>query len=103
MTVASAATSRLAQHTIFGARVWEKLGDLPRALAMSSRYAVWATESVPYLGLQLREQGRLAARAGDNKRAARAYKHYLAMRGDSEPALKPQVDSVRRELAQLGK
>jgi eukaryotic-like serine/threonine-protein kinase len=99
--VASAPTSRLAQHTIFGARVWEKLGDLPRALTMASRYAVWATESVPYLGLQLREQGRLAARAGDKRRATRAYRHYLAMRAEAEPAIKPQVDSVRRELAQL--
>jgi eukaryotic-like serine/threonine-protein kinase len=99
--VASAPTSRLAQQTIFGARVWEKLGDLPRAVAMSSRYAVWASENVPYLGLQLREQGRLAARAGDKKRAARAYQHYLAMRADPEAWVKPQVDSVKRELNQL--
>ena len=100
--VASAAPSRLAQQTISGARVWEKLGDLPRALSTVGRYAVWSSENVPYLGLQLREQGRIAALAGDEKRAARAYRHYLAMRADAEPSVKPQIDSVRRELAKLG-
>ena len=69
---------------------------------MVGRYAVWSSENVPYLGLQLREQGRIAALAGDEKRAARAYRHYLAMRADAEPSVKPQIDSVRRELAKLG-
>ena len=99
---ASMPTSRYAQHTIFGARVWEKLGDVPRALAMAGRYAVWATETVPYLALQLREQGRIASLAGDKKRATRTYQHYLGMRADPEPAVRAQVDSVRRELAKLG-
>lgn len=97
--VGSASTSRLAQQTIFGARVWQKLGDLPRALAMSGRYAIWSSESVPYLALQLREQGRIAALAGDENRAARAYQHYLSMRANAEPSVAPQIDSVRRELA----
>ena len=100
--IASIPTSRLAQYTVFGARAWEKAGDLPRALAMVGRYAVWATESVPYLGTQLREQGRIAALAGEKKRAVRAYRHYLAMRVDAEPFAKSQADSVRRELARLG-
>jgi len=99
--ISRAPTSRLAQHTIFGARVFEKLGDLARANTLVGRYAVWSSEAVPYLGLQLREQGRLAARAGDKKRAIRAYEHYLSMRAIAEPSLKPQVDSVRRELAQV--
>jgi hypothetical protein len=99
--LARAPTSRLAQQTIFGARVFEKLGDPARALTLASRYVVWFTESVPYLGLQLREQGRLAARAGDRKRAIRAYEHYLRMRAAAEPAVKSQIDSVRRELAQI--
>ena len=99
--VSAAPTSRLAQQTISGARIWEKLGDNARALAMVSRYAVWSTENVPYLGLQLREQGRLAAKAGDRRRAIRAYEHYLRMRAIAEPAVAPQVDSVKRELALL--
>ena len=101
LDVSGAPTSRLAQQTIAGARVWEKLGDPARALTMVGRYAVWTTENVPYLGLQLREQGRLAAKAGDRKRAVRAYEHYLGMRALAEPAVVPQVDSVRRELALL--
>ena len=99
--LARAPTSRLAQQTIFGARVFEKLGDSARALALASRYVVWSTESVPYLGIQLREQGRLAARAGDRKRAIRAYEHYLGMRATAEPSVRPQLDSVRRELASV--
>ena len=99
--ISAAPTSRLAQQTIAGARVWEKLGDPARALKMIGRYAVWSTENVPYLGLQLREQGRIAAKAGDRKRAIRAYEHYLGMRAFAEPSVMPEVDSVRRELALL--
>jgi serine/threonine-protein kinase len=99
--ISAAPTSRLAQQTIAGARVWEKLGDPARALTMVGRYAVWTTENVPYLGLQLREQGRIAAKAGDRKRAIRAYEHYLGMRAFAEPSVIPEVDSVRRELALL--
>jgi hypothetical protein len=99
LDVASAPTSRLAQQAIVGARMWEKLGEPARALALVGRYAVWSTEAVPYLALQLREQGRIAARVGDRKRAIRAYEHYLGMRSMAEPSVMPQVDSVRRELA----
>ena len=62
---------------------------------------MWQNENVPYLGLQLREQGRLAVLAGDKKRAVRAYRHYLAMSQLAEPSMKPQVDSVKRELARV--
>jgi serine/threonine-protein kinase len=101
LDVAAAPPSRLAQQTIVGARMWEKVGDLPRALSLVGRYAVWSNEAMPYLGLQLREQGRIAARTGDRKRAVRAYEHYLGMRATAEPSVMPQVDSVRRELAAI--
>jgi serine/threonine-protein kinase len=97
----AAPTSRIAQQTIVGARVWEKLGEPARALSMVGRYAVWSSEAMPYLGLQLREQGRIAAKDGDRKRTVRAYEHYLRMHENAEPAMMPQVDSVRRELAQV--
>ena len=100
--LATLSTSRLAQQTIYAARVWEKLGDLPRALAMVGRYAVWSSENVPYLGRQLREQGRIAALAGNKKRAVRSYQHYLALRADAEPVVRPQIDSVRQELTRAG-
>lgn len=101
LDVAPAPTGRLAQQTIVGSRMWEKLGEPRRALSLAGRYAVWSTESMPYLGAQLRDQGRLAVKAGDRKRALRAYEHYLRMRATAEPAVIPQADSVRRELAQL--
>ena len=99
--VSATATSRLAQETIVAARIWEKLGEPQRALSMIGRYPVWSTENVPYLGLQLREQGRIAVIAGDHRRAIRAYRHYLGMRVNAEPVKAAEVDSVKRELARI--
>ena len=73
-----------------------------RSAAARRRSDAWAQNN-PYLATQLREQGRLAALAGEREEAIRAYRHYLALRADAEPALKPQVDAVRRELQQLEK
>jgi hypothetical protein len=53
------------------------------------------------LAYGLREQGRLAALVGDRAGAIRAYSHYLALRYNPEPSVKPEVDRVRGELAQL--
>jgi hypothetical protein len=94
-------TGRLAQQAITAAKIWEKLGDLQRAENMAMRYGVWETESVPYLSVQLRELGRIAALAGDKQRAIRAYRHFLGMRAVAEPAARAQTDSVSRELARL--
>ena len=49
----------------------------------------------------LREEGRLAALAGDRAEAISAYRHYLALRSDPEPVLRSKVDEVRAELAKL--
>ena len=43
----------------------------------------------------------LAALVGDRAGAIEAYSHYLALRHNPEPAVKPEVDSVRAELARL--
>ncbi len=48
-----------------------------------------------------RERGRLAAKLGKRDEAIEAYQLYLAARQDPEPALIPQRDSVRAELALL--
>jgi len=50
---------------------------------------------------RLRELGRLAVLAGEREAAVSAYQHYLAIRREPEPALIPQRDSVRAELAGL--
>jgi len=88
---------------LVAARLLEKLGDVRGALAAARRRSDAWTQNNPYLATQLREQGRLAALAGEREEAIRAYRHFLALRVDPEPALRPQVDAVRRELRQLEK
>jgi len=82
------------------ARLRERQGDLRAALAAVRRrpYAYHLTD---YLAAHLREEGRLAAMTGDRAGAVRAYRHYLALRSDPEPALRPAVEAVRAELATL--
>jgi serine/threonine-protein kinase len=88
---------------VVAARLFEKLGDIRRALTATRRRTDAWTQNNPYLGTQLREQGRLAAIAGEREEAIRAYRHFLALRADAEPALQPQLDAVRRELTRLEK
>ena len=84
------------------ARVAEEQGDLPRALRAVRRRASGYT-LLPhwYLSSFLREEGRLAALTGDTAGAIRAYGHYLALRPDPEPELRPEVERVRAALADL--
>jgi hypothetical protein len=49
----------------------------------------------------LREEGRLAALAGDTAGAIRAYDEYLVMRTHPDPPFQPQRDSVIAERAAL--
>lgn len=49
----------------------------------------------------LREEGRLAALTGDTAGAIHAYRNYLVFRYDPEPAVRPEVDRVKRDLATL--
>ncbi len=51
----------------------------------------------------LREEGRYGALVGDTAGAIRAYRHYLALREDPDPPWRPARDSVRVELAALGR
>ena len=88
---------RLSQTTVTLARLWEKVGDEKRALRMVMRHPEWNSEAVPYIGVQLREEARIAAKAGERVRAQRTAGRYLRMRGFAEPAKRPAMDSVRRE------
>jgi len=88
---------------LVAARLLEKLGDVRGALsAVRRRSDAWAQNN-PYLATHLREQGRLAALAGEREEAIRAYRQLVALRADAEPALQSQVEAVRRELRQLEK
>jgi hypothetical protein len=82
------------------ARLRERRGELPQALAAIRRrpYTYHLTD---YLAAHLREEGRLAALAGDRAEAISAYRHYLALRSDPEPALRQKVEEIRAELAKL--
>jgi hypothetical protein len=85
---------------LVAARLHEERGDLPAALAaLRRRYLGVAT--FPQYVTFLRHEGRLAALTGDRAGAIRAYRHYLALRGEAEPALQPQVRQVRAELEAL--
>ena len=95
-----AAPTVVANWTI--AHLRETQGDIPRALA-----AVRRRESNYYpaylwtLSAFLREEGRLAARAGDTTGAAWAYDRYLAMRTHPDQPFQAQRDSVVAERAAL--
>jgi hypothetical protein len=101
--IGSIHTGREANMALELARIFERLGDPGRARAALGRMPVWGQDAMPYFGRQIRELARLAAVNGDKPRAIRRYRHYLNMRAIAEPALKPQIDSARSELAALEK
>ena len=83
------------------ARLWEQEGDFPRALAAARRRACPFGTCPRYFSSFLREEGRLAALSGDTAGAVRAYRHYLALRPNPAASVRPVVEQVRRELAEL--
>jgi hypothetical protein len=84
---------------IIAARLHEALGDTRGALAAIRRHT--SGFQPRFLSTYLREEGRLAALTGDTAAAITAYRHYLALRSDPEPSLRPEADQVRNELAAL--
>ena len=82
------------------AHLRERQGDR-RAALEAVRRRPYTYHLTDYLALHLREEGRLSALTGDRSGAVRAYQHYLALRSDPEPALRPGVEAVRAELAKV--
>ncbi len=82
------------------ARLQEAQGNLPSALK-TVRRRVFGLRPAPYLSTYLREEGHLAALAGDTVGAIHVYQHYLALRSDPEPSLRAERDSVSAELVRL--
>lgn len=82
---------------LIAARLFEEAGDPARALAVIRRRAWWNA----FLSTQLREEGRLAELAGDHTGAIHAYRHFLALRADAEPSLRPDLERVRAALERL--
>jgi hypothetical protein len=85
---------------LVAARLHEQRGEVPAALA-AVRRRYYGIATFPHYVTFLRHEGRLAALTGDRAGAIRAYRHYLALRGEAEPAVQPQVRQVRAELEAL--
>jgi serine/threonine-protein kinase len=87
------------------AQLRERQGELAEALAATRRRAYIADVGehriLVALPAMLRAEGRLAAKTGDTAGAIGAYRHYLALLAQPEPALRLQADSVRRALDAL--
>jgi hypothetical protein len=77
----------------------ERAGSDEAALAALKR-GEWSHLTL-FLSTHLRMEGEIAARLGDRATAIRAYEHYLALRFDPEPSLRPERDQVRAELERL--
>lgn len=92
---------RLNEANLMLARLWESVGRADRAYAASRRTSVFLPAEVVYRTTRLEIMGRVAAAAGDTAAAVQAYRGYLALRRDAEPALADRVDRVRGELANL--
>jgi serine/threonine-protein kinase len=85
------------------ARLRERQGEIKEALAVTRqrRSYDWQGQGTAMLSTFLREEGRLAALAGNREGAIVAYRRYLALRSDPEPAVHDAVERVRIELARL--
>jgi hypothetical protein len=83
------------------ARLREALGDLPGARRAVSRRYVEMPVSPTYQSTYLREQARLELLGGDTTAAVRALRRYVSLRGSAEPALRPELDRARAQLAHL--
>jgi serine/threonine-protein kinase len=92
-------SSSIEASNLLVARLWEEQGDWARAEAAARRR--YKGLNPRFLSSYLREQGRSAALAGHREAAVRAYQHYLALRYDPEPSVRPDVEQVRGDLAEL--
>ncbi len=84
---------------LIAARLFAAEGDFEHALAAVRRrefgLSIWFGSTL------YREEGRLAALAGDTTGAIEAYGRYLAFRSHPEPEVRAEVEQVRAELAKL--
>jgi hypothetical protein len=82
------------------ARLLEAEGDAAGALRAVRRRDFLLGRQY-FLSTYLREEGRLAALAGERRAALAAYRHYLALRASPDAALREDVSAVRAEVARL--
>jgi hypothetical protein len=82
---------------LIAARLHERAGDIPGALAAVRRRLIGISLNPEYVRYHA-EEGRLAALVGDRQGAILAYRRYLSVRTDPEPRLRPQAEHVLSEL-----
>jgi hypothetical protein len=87
----------LAVHDVT-AREWARLGNPERALRAIRRRSPL---SVRLLAPAKRDEGFWALAVGDTAGALRAWRHYLALRSDPDPGLRPERDSVLQRFTGL--
>jgi hypothetical protein len=85
---------------LVAAHLHEARGELTEARAALAR-RWWGHWVDPGYVVYHREEGRLAALAGDTAAAIQAYRRYLTLRRDADPELQPRVRAVRAALAAL--
>ena len=85
---------------LVAARLWHERGEPARALAAIRRRTEGLRPRSVFVS-QIRDEARYAALVGDRKGAIRAYRHYLTLRADAEPALRSQAEAVRTEFEAL--
>ncbi len=86
---------------LVAARMLERLGMTAQAFRTARRGFEWSGSPYWPLTTHFREVGRLAVLADEPETAMAAYRQYLTLRRDPEPAMIPQRDSVRAELAAI--
>ena len=79
------------------ARVWEQLGNLPRAVAATARIGGLA----PFYSSFVREHARLSALAGNREAAIKGYREYVLLRSKAEPSQLADLEAAKRELNRL--
>jgi hypothetical protein len=78
-------------------------GEYGAAAAAVRRQWIGSSEPAPRAAISLLQEGRWSALAADTSAAIQAYRRFIAWRENPEPALVPQRDSARAELAVLEK
>jgi hypothetical protein len=86
---------------LVSARIHERRGDLAGALAALRRGRWYFPPE--NLSTYDREEGRLSLLTGDTAGATRAWTHYLALRADPEPSVRPEVERIRAQLRRIQK
>lgn len=97
----SFSSGRMAFAALTAGRLLEKYQSPAAAVKAVRRRSTWWSNDMPYLAVQLREEGRLAALAGAKEEAIDSYRHYLSLRSAPEPRVQAEVDGVKKELAKL--